>query len=247
MPHPVNSDSSAAPIFDPTAGNPFVKIVRSFEELISTPLGGQVNALCWPRTLPGDFLEIVSLVEGQPGIATIDEDELRALTLRPGGRIARDILLGDLEMLRSAELTPVLDCITGSVREPAEGAYPTDVYSYHADSATAPADTYLCTYAGASSEALRNDEAICRIDVPETRAELLSLYGGSDDEGFREYLNENFHDLHYVPLPGARPFSFGLHNLWRVALEYPGSPVPPCIHRAPITALGMPSRLLMLS
>jgi len=243
----VSPDSPAAPIFDPTIGNPFVKVVCSFEELISTPLGGKVNALCWPRTLPGDFLEIVALVEGRPGIATVDEDELRALTLSPEGRIARDILLDDLEMLRSAELTPVLDCITGSVREPAEGAYPTDVYSYHADSATAPADTYLCTYAGASSEALRSDEAICRINVPETRAELLALYGGCDDEEFREFLNENFYDLHYVPLPRARPFSFGLHNLWRVALEYPGSPVPPCIHRAPITAPGMPSRLLMLS
>ena len=66
-------------------------------------------------------------------------------------------------------------------------------------------------------------------------------------EDFLAFLNENFYDLHYAPLPEAQPFSFGIGNLWRVAIEYPGSPVPPCIHRAPITHPGQPSRLLLLS
>jgi hypothetical protein len=190
---------------------------------------------------------VAALLEGEPGIVPVERSDLLALSLSAEGGIAREIMLGDLALLRSADLTPVLDCITGSEREPAEGAFHTDVYSFHADSATAPADTYMCTYVGACSEVLRNDEAMRRADVPETRAELLALYGGSDDEGFREFLNENFYDLHYIPLSLARPFSLGLHNLWRIALEYPGSPVRPCIHRAPITAPGMPSRLLMLS
>jgi len=224
-----------------------IKLVHSFEELLTTPLEGDVNALCWCREFPGDFREVAKLVEGEPGIVKLEESALLALSLSREGRVARDAMLGDLELLRSADLLPELDCVTGTVREEAEGAFPTDVYSFHADSATVPADTYLCSYTGACSEGLRNDEAICRVDVPETRAELLALYGGGDDEGFREFLNENFYDLHYVPLADARPFAFGLHNLWRIALEYPGSPVPPCIHRAPMTVPGDLSRLLMLS
>ena len=45
----------------------------------------------------------------------------------------------------------------------------------------------------------------------------------------------------------AEPFSFGLGNLWRIAVEYPDSPVPPCVHRAPATIPGRPPRLLLIS
>ena len=142
---------------------------------------------------------------------------------------------------------PLIVQVHGSVREPPEGLFHTDVHSFHIDTATAAADTYLCTYVGATSEGLRDDEAQRRVDVPETRAELLRLYGGEDDAGFFEYLAENFYDLHFAPLPHARPFSFGVGNLWRIAIEYPGSPVPPCIHRAPLTLPGHPARLLLIS
>ena len=124
---------------------------------------------------------------------------------------------------------------------------PTDVYSYHADSATTEADTYLCTYHGPTSEGLRNEEVQRCVDIPEVRAELLKLYGGDDDAGFEEYLNENCYDLHYAPRPGAQPFSFGQGNLWRIALEYPGCPVLPCVHRAPENSPGLPARLLLIS
>jgi hypothetical protein len=123
----------------------------------------------------------------------------------------------------------------------------TDVYSFHADSATAPADTYLCSYTEAASEGLRNEDALQRIHIPETRAALLRGFGGEDNEAFREYLAENCYDLHYAPTPNAQPFAFGLGNLWRIAVDYPGSPVPPCIHRAPITRPGRPPRLLLIS
>ena len=80
-----------------------------------------------------------------------------------------------------------------------------------------------------------------------TRAELLRLYGGDDDAGFLEYLTENFYDLHYASLPRAQPFSFGVGNLWRIAIEHPDSRVPPCVHRAPLTLPGQPARLLLIS
>jgi hypothetical protein len=36
-------------------------------------------------------------------------------------------------------------------------------------------------------------------------------------------------------------------NLWRIAIEYPGCLVPPCIHRAPATPSGPSQRLLLIS
>jgi hypothetical protein len=226
-----------------------IKRVSSFEELVSTPFGDGVNALCWPRELPGDFREIADLLasRGSEEISTIDETELRALSLSDAGKVARDILLRDLDLLRAHDLAPVLDCVRGHVRPPTEDPVSTDVYSFHADSATVQADTFLCSYTGACSEGLRNEEAMRRVDIPETRAALLAMFGGEDNADFLAFLNENYFDLHYLPRPGAQLFSFGLGNLWRLAIEYPGCPVPPCIHRAPLVAPGEPSRLLLLS
>jgi hypothetical protein len=122
----------------------------------------------------------------------------------------------------------------------------TDVFSFHADSAPVEADTWLCTYHGPASEGLRNEEAQRRVDVPATRAALLKLFGGEEDAGFQDFLKENCYDLHYVPVPSAQPYSFGRGNLWRIALDWPGNPVPPCIHRAPETRPGE-TRLLLIS
>jgi hypothetical protein len=120
------------------------------------------------------------------------------------------------------------------------------VFSFHADSAPVKAETWLCTYHGPPSEGLRNDEAQRHVDLPVTRAALLQTFGGADDDAFRDYLNEHCFDLHYAPTTNARPFSFGLGHLWRIACEYPESPVPPCIHRAPDTINGQ-LRLLLIS
>ncbi|MCE9612218.1 MAG: DUF1826 domain-containing protein [Chthoniobacter sp.] len=226
---------------------PRVKVVHSFEELLATPFADGVNALCWPRTLPGDFGEVVKGLGAGEGIDALDESRLANLRVSAPGREAIEVMLKDLRRLRAHDLDPVLNCIHGYPRDEEPGPVPTDVFSFHADSAPVAADTWLCTYFGAASEALDNDLARRRVDIPETRAELLKHYGGEDDDGFREYLSENFYDLHYAPLPGARLFSFGLGNLWRVATENPDSPVPPCIHRAPATSPGEPPRLLLIS
>ena len=224
---------------------PRIKRVTSFHELVTTRFADGINALCWERTLPGDFSEVVSKIGGGEGIITLDEPLLRTLPVSIAGRAAIDVLLADYELLRNHELDPVLNCIREYPRD--DGAVPTDVYSFHTDSATVEADTYLCTYHGAPSEGLRNEEALRRIDVPETRAELLRHFGGDDNEEFKEYLIENCYHLHYAPIASARPFSFGVGNLWRIATDYPGSPVPPCIHRAPEDKPGQPPRLLLIS
>lgn len=149
--------------------------------------------------------------------------------------------------LRAYGLQPELDCVYGSERLEPEGLFHTDVASWHVDTATVPADTFLCTYVGACSEGLPNEQAQRRVDVRETRAELLRLYGGQDDAGFEEYLAGWFYDLHYLPLPDAQPYAFGTGHLWRVAIDHPGCLVSPCGHRVPLTLPGMAARLLLIS
>ena len=224
-----------------------IRIVGSFEELVNTPFSGGVNALCWPRTLAGDFGEIVARIGEVEEITGLEEDDLDSLELSAAGRQARAAMIADLRRLRERDLAPELNCIPGYPKDDESGPVPTDVYSFHADSANVLADTFLCSYNEASSEGLRPEDAVLCADVPETRAKLLKLYGGADDEGFKVFLNENFYDLHYVAKAAARPFSFGLGNLWRITTECPGSPVPPCVHRAPTTRPGQAPRLLLIS
>lgn len=214
---------------------------------MATPFGGDVNAVCWARDLEGNFQEVIDQLRPPEGVTTIDDADLLALTLTSAGTVARDVLLADQALLRSRGLAPILDCITGYPRDDAAGAVPTDVYSFHVDRATGEADTYLCTYVGLPSEGLANDAALRRIDEPHTRAQLLKDYAGNDDEGFAQYLSDHNFDLHFVPQPGAMPFSFGIGNFWRIAITYPGCPGLPCIHRAPLTLPGDAARLLLIS
>lgn len=226
---------------------PGVHIVSSFEELVNAPYPPGVNALYWARSLPGDFAEIANALPPDEGIVPVDEETLLQLTLSPEGSIARNILLTDLELMRGAELTPVLDVIHPHERPKPEGLIPTDVASWHVDSATAPADTYICTYTGATSEGLAPGQAIPRVEIPETRAALLAEYGGADDGGFQEYLEENFYTFHYLPRPEVTPYTFRAHAIYRLAIAYPDNPTAPCVHRAPLTTPRMARRLLLLS
>ena len=241
------STGPAAVPFASLLGYARIRVVNSFEELVTTPFGDGINALCWQRKLSGNFDEVVEHLAVREGISTLDDARLQALPLSRAGRVAADVLIEDQRRLREHGLAPVLDCIRDYPRDEDTGPVRTDVYSFHVDSAPVATDTYLCTYHGPASEGLRNDEAQRRVDIPETRAELLKLFGGEDDDHFLEYLNENCYDLHYAARAAAQPFSFGLGNLWRIAVDYPGSPVLPCIHRAPENFPGQPPRLLLIS
>jgi hypothetical protein len=226
---------------------PRIKMVKSFNELLSTSFEDGINALCWQRELEGDFSEVLGSLKPGKGITGLDAPTLRALPLSAPAKAAVDAMLKDLHRLQDANLDPVLECVDGYVRDAGPGPVFTDVYSFHADSATVQTDTFLCTYHGAASEGLRNDQAIRKIDIPHIRAALLAEFGGADDESFREYLSECCYDLHYAPAENAKPFSFGVGNLWRIAVAYPGSPVPPCIHRAPPAQPEDAVRILMIS
>jgi hypothetical protein len=232
----------AMPSFTLPAGYPRIKRVGDFQELLNARFGDGVNALCWERKLKGDFEEVAKRRGVGRGITALEEQHLRELSksLSGAGRAAIEVMLEDLQRLRERDLLPELNAVNGYVQREQTGPVRTDVCSFHVDSATAETDTWLCTYHGASSEGLRNDEAVRKVDVAEIRAELMRSYrediedpGATDDEAFREWLNDNCYDLHYAPLPGAQPFSFGVGNLWRISTQWPEAAVPPCIHRAP--------------
>ena len=226
-----------------------VRRVQSWEELVATPFGEGINALCWERTLPGDYAEVVRLLGGGNGEAlrALEPEELRALRVGPEGRKAVEQMIADFELLRAQDLDPVLNCIYGYPRDEEPGPVVTDVFSFHADRAPFEAATFLCTYHGPSSEGLRPEDAVRRVDVPSTRAALRAAFGGEEGAEFEAFLAEFCYDLHYAPVTRAQPYSFGRGNLWRITTEFPGSPVPPCVHRAPDTQPGDPARLLLIS
>ena len=223
-----------------------VRRVGSFEELRATPFADGINALCWERSLPGDYAEVIAKLGRGAGIVALEDERLRALDLGPAGRLAAEAMLADQTLLREHDLAPSLNCVYDCVRGPDAGIVPTDVTSFHVDSAPVEVDTWLCTYFGACSEGLRPEDALLKVELPEIRAGLLKEYGGADDAGFAEFLHEHSYDSHYAPKPGATPYPFGTFSLWRIATRWPGSPVPPCVHRAPENRPGSP-RLLLIS
>src|SRR5258708_22612871 len=90
---------------------PRIRVVHSFEGLIAAPFADGVNALCWPRTLPGDFGEVVERLGAGEGIVTLDDARLQNLAVSAAGRTAIDQLLEDQQLLREHGRDPVLNCI----------------------------------------------------------------------------------------------------------------------------------------
>ncbi len=221
-----------------------VRCVTSFQELVSAPFHGNVNALCWARSLVGNFSEIVSKIELNENIRTLDPEELRELHLGEQGQLARDILLNDWKLLEAHGASPVLNIIKNYDRDEAASFFPTDVYSFHVDRSPIPTDTFLCTYLGEPSEILPNSQGTQKVLIPEIRSELRKHYAGAE-AGFGSFLTEHFYDLHYQAAPGARPVSLGTGHLWRLAVDHPESRVPPCLHRAPKEQPGQPRLLLI--
>jgi hypothetical protein len=235
--------------FIPPADYDRIKAVNSFDELVTSRFGPKINAICWTRALDGNFDELAARFSAEEEIISLDEESLHKIRkdLSPAGRMAIDTLLEDRRLLREHGLSPSLECVPRYQRDDIAQTIQTDVYSFHADRATIETDTYLCSYNEAATEGLRNDQAQRHIDIPATRTKLLGLFQQEETGNFDDYLRDHCYDLHYAQFVEATPFSFGIGNLWRIAVEYPGCPVPPCLHRAPKTLPGQPPRLLLIS
>ena len=221
-----------------------IGIVTSFSELIQTDFEGTTNALCWYRNLEGDFKELVSKLQLKENITEVTPKDLLALQLSPQGNCAREIILKDLQELTDFGAAPVLNLLQCYERDTDFDFITTDVYSFHVDRSPIATDTFLCTYHGAASDLIANDEAQQKILVPEIRAQLKELHDGPEAD-FEDFLKENYFDLHYQAQPNATPTNLGVGHLWRLAVDHPTQQVPPCIHRAPIEKDGE-YRLLLI-
>ncbi|MCD0457293.1 DUF1826 domain-containing protein [Chryseobacterium sp. LC2016-27] len=213
--------------------NPQVGVVSSFSELINTKFKGKVNAICWSRDLKGDFKEIVSQLQLKENITEISVEDLLALQLSEKGILARDIILNDLQLLTDIGASPVLNLLKNYERDDEFDFISTDVYSFHVDRSPIGTDTFLCTYYGASSDIISNDQVEQKILIPEVREKLRELHDGPEAE-FETFLKEYFFDLHYQARSNAKPVNLGVGNLWRLAVDHPSQEVLPCVHRAPV-------------
>ena len=222
----------------------YIKTVNSFFELTTTLFEGKNNALCWQRNLDGDFEEIVAQLILEDDITEISAENLLELQLTESGNLARQIILNDIQLLENFGAAPSLNLLKSYERDDEFNFMERDVYSFHVDRSPIAADTFLCTYSGASSDILPNDQAIQKILIPEILEELKALHKGRN-ESFETFLEENFFDLHYEAKPEATPINLGNGHLWRLALDHPFQEVLPCIHRAPIENSGE-YRLLLI-
>jgi len=209
-----------------------VSIVSAFDELINKRFEGEMNAICWHRNLVGDFKEIVDKLQLKENVTTISSEQLLALSLTPIGILAREMILNDLKLLTDFGAMPTLNLIKNYERDDEFDFISTDVYSYHVDRSPIATDTFLCTYYGAASDILPNDQVEQQILIPEVRQKLQKIFNGTEAE-FDEYLADNFFDLHYRPKSNANASNLGLGHLWKLAVDHPEQHALPCVHRAP--------------
>lgn len=222
-----------------------IQKVSNFQELMHTSFHGEINAISWNRKLEGNFEEIVNKLPTSENMITIHPKELLELQLSDQGKLAREIIINDLKMLEEQGAAPTLNVIKNYERDEDYPFFPTDVYSFHVDRSPVPTATILCTYFGASSDIIPNEQVTQKIQIPEIRAVLLKLYEGEEGAGFEDFLSEYFFDLHYQLKPEGKPINLGTGHLWKLAIDHPESKVLPCVHRAPKERAGE-SRLLLI-
>ncbi len=229
---------------NPFSDTPQIEVVSTFPELVNSNFQADMNALCWHRNLVGDFKEIVAKLELKENITEVSIEDLLALQLSEDGHLAREIILRDIQLLTDFGASPTLNLLKCYERDEELDFISTDVYSYHVDRSPIETDTFLCTYHGAASDIVANDQVEQKILIPEIREQLKKLHDGPEAE-FETFLEEYFFDLHYQPKPNAKPMNLGSGHLWRLAVDHPTQKVLPCVHRAPVEKDGE-YRLLLI-
>lgn len=221
-----------------------IRVVSTFPELVNTNFQGETNALCWNRNLAGDFKEVVDKLELKENITDVSIEDLLALQLSEKGNLAREIILEDIQLLTDFGASPSLNLLKYYERDEELDFISTDVYSFHVDRSPVATDTFLCTYHGAASDIVPNNQVEQKVLIPEIREKLKELHDGPETE-FESFLAEYFFDLHYQPKPDAQPVNLGTGHIWRLAVDHPMQKVLPCVHRAPVEKDGE-YRLLLI-
>jgi hypothetical protein len=76
-------------------------------------------------------------------ITPVDESKLRMLDVSQAARAATEVLIADQRVLPKHGRVAVLNCFISYPRDEEPEVLPTDVYSFHANSAPVEADTFL--------------------------------------------------------------------------------------------------------
>lgn len=155
-----------------------VEVVSTFAELVNTHFQGNKNAICWYRNLVGDFKEIVNKLQLKENITEVSVEDLLALQLSEKGNLARTTILEDIELLSDFGASPVLNLLKNYERDEELDFISTDVYSFHVDRSPIETDTFLCTYHGAASDIVPNDQVEQKVLIPEIREKLKALQIG---------------------------------------------------------------------
>jgi len=221
-----------------------IQRVTNFNDLVTTQLKGSTNVVSWEREFIGDFNEIIQHCVSAENITVIEPELLLSISLTEAGQLARNTILNDFQLLSDYGAAPTLNIIKQYDRDTDENIFPIDVYSFHIDRSPIPVDTFLCTYYGATTEILPNEQSIQKILIPEIREQLKNNFAGSES-AFETYLIEQFYDLHFAALPNAQIVQIPLGHICRLAVDHPNSLTLPCIHRAPIEDDGV-YRLLLI-
>ena len=178
---------------NPFSDNSQISVVSNFSELVNSNFQGEMNALCWHRNLVGDFKEIVAKLELKENITEVSIEDLLALKLSEKGSSAREIILKDIQLLTDFGASPALNLLKCYERDDELDFISTDVYSFHIDRSPIETDTFLCTYHGAASDIVPNDQVEQKILIPEIREKLKELHDGPEAE-FETFLEEYFFD-----------------------------------------------------
>lgn len=101
-----------------------------------------MNALCWNRSLDGDFKEIVVQLQLEENITEVSPEDLLSLQLSEQGSAARDIILNDLQLLTDFGASPSLNLLKCYERDDEFDFISTDVYSWHVDRSPVGTDTF---------------------------------------------------------------------------------------------------------
>ena len=159
-----------------------ISTVSTFSELVKTDFQGDVNAICWERNLVGDFEEIASQLQLKENITEVSREDLLALNLSEKGNLAREFILNDIQLLSDFGASPSLNLLKNYERDEEFDFISTDVYSFHVDRSPIAISTFLCTYFGAASDILANDQATQKILIPDIREKLKALHDGSEED-----------------------------------------------------------------